>query len=398
MAKLSLLLFLAAVAIIRGKAEAPPSDSKTPAPPPASPQPAKQEGSVDSVLAQLRSGLTKQVQGALEENGSSITIMVVGETGVGKTSLLSNLFHRGLEWPVGSRTPKIQEQTVTFHLDGGGKGEGSVPFEAHLIDSPGWGDLMSLTRSFKLVTKHIDHRFRRELRAESRLYRAVRSPALDNSGCSHVDVVLYTFNPHRCKGIDMAFLRRLTKQVSIVPVLTKADTMTVTELNRFRREVTEALRKADIHVAHPPLAVICSEKEQGPKAKRGRTYPWGVALSEDESHSELPKLRRFLLTEGLLALKQRSLYNYERFRRRTLRRQRFNRCVALALSVVALDARPRAWLLAHAARWLQSAALRLPVVPSLKVSWKRRELPSPPPSPPPKPGKFAVPSLGKARK
>jgi predicted GTPase len=72
----------------------------------------------------------------LHARGSSMAIMVVGETGVGKTSLLSNLFHRGLEWPSGSRTPAIQEQTVRFQL-GGGKDEGSVPFEAHLIDSPG---------------------------------------------------------------------------------------------------------------------------------------------------------------------------------------------------------------------------------------------------------------------
>eukprot|EP00965_Chrysotila_dentata_P190218 6173741-Pleurochrysis_carterae.AAC.1 len=38
----------------------------------------------------------------------------------------------------------------------------------------------------------------------------------------------------------------------------------------------------------------------------GRRYPWGVALSEEGpiDHSELPKLRRFLLIDGLLSLKQ----------------------------------------------------------------------------------------------
>ena len=34
-------------------------------------------------------------------------------------------------------------------------------------------------------------------------------------------------------------------------------------------------------------------------------YPWGMAASEDDTdHSQLATLRRFLLTDGLLALKQ----------------------------------------------------------------------------------------------
>ena len=103
-------------------------------------------------MMQLRSGLRRQVLEALEAHGASITIMVVGETGAGKTSLLSNLFHRKLEWPVGTRTEGIKELTVSFQLHGEGT-EISVPFEARLVDSPGWGDLMSLERSFRLVTR-----------------------------------------------------------------------------------------------------------------------------------------------------------------------------------------------------------------------------------------------------
>ena len=112
--------------------------------------------------------------------------------------------------------------------------------------------------------------------------------------------------------------------------------------------MADALKAADIRVAHAPFAVICADNEcQDAKAVRGRTYPWGVARSEDDDHSELPALRRFLLTDGLLALKQASLANYERYRRRTLRRQRLRRTAALALSLLSLDARPRAWLLAR---------------------------------------------------
>ena len=60
--------------------------------------------------------------------------MVVGETGAGKTSLLSNLFHRKLDWPIGTRTEAIKE--LQLHLQLHGKGaESSVPFEAQLFAS-----------------------------------------------------------------------------------------------------------------------------------------------------------------------------------------------------------------------------------------------------------------------
>ena len=159
-------------------------------------------------MMQLRSGLSRQVQEALEAHGASITIMVVGETGAGKTSLLSNLFHRKLDWPVGSRTEAIKELTVSFQLQGEGT-ETSVPFEARLVDSPGWGDLMSLERSFGLVTRTLDTKYRTTLRAETRLDRgSTRSPtSVPFEGGQHVDVVLYCFNPHRCKGVDMAAQR-----------------------------------------------------------------------------------------------------------------------------------------------------------------------------------------------
>lgn len=121
-----------------------------------------------------------------------------------------------------------------------------------------------------------------------------------------IDVILYFFAPHRCKGADIAFLQRLKNKAPIVPVLAKADTMTSEELLAFKEEVVLALEKAKVPIAHPPIALICGDEfEAAGKRVRGRAYPWGVALSEEGpiEHSELPRLRKFLLTDGLLELK-----------------------------------------------------------------------------------------------
>ena len=87
-------------------------------------------------------------------------------------------------------------------------------------------------------------------------------------------------------------------------------------------------------MAHPPLAVICSEDLD---QARGRRYPWGTAASEaDTEHAQLATLRRFLLTDGLLALKGASQAQYEAFRRTTLRRRRSRRRAAVAVIAAAI--------------------------------------------------------------
>ena len=73
-----------------------------------------EEGSSESALsADLKKGLQKQWLRGLDEHGESITIMAVGEAGVGKTTLFSNLFLRDLSSPPGP-THTILEQTVHF--------------------------------------------------------------------------------------------------------------------------------------------------------------------------------------------------------------------------------------------------------------------------------------------
>jgi septin family protein len=171
---------------------------------------------------------------------------------------------------------------------------------------------LNLGHSIKLVTDHIDSMFAKTLANERRPRRKAESERETHKG---VDVVLYFFSPHRCKEIDMRFLSKLRGRASILPILAKADTMTTDELASHRQRVSDALEKSKIDTVCPPIAVICSPAGANP---RGRTYPWGVARSEDGVHSELPLLRRFLLIDGLLPLKAASARHYEMYRSRSL--------------------------------------------------------------------------------
>ena len=102
---------------------------------------------------QFSEGLKNQHLRSLETRGESITIMAVGESGLGKTSLMSSLFRAELLWPEqvdGEPTCRIAEQTVTFDLEG-------VPFSAKLIDTLHGGVLLTDTLQAKRMNPSREH-------------------------------------------------------------------------------------------------------------------------------------------------------------------------------------------------------------------------------------------------
>ena len=143
--------------------------------------------SSQSLATEFRRGIRRQTLDALDARGQSITIMVVGDSGVGKSSLLSNLFHQELDdSPERGPTLRVTERVLKFDL-------GGVPFSALLIDSPGYHDSLNLGRSIKLVTDHIDSMFATTLANERRPHRKPESERETHLG---VDVVLFFCSNH----------------------------------------------------------------------------------------------------------------------------------------------------------------------------------------------------------
>lgn len=78
------------------------------------------------------------------------------------------------------------------------------------------------------------------------------------------------------------------------------------------------LHAEGIDIPCEPFAVISAEyprneHDETPEVP-GRVYPWGTALSECDDYSDLPALRKFLITEGLMDLHLRRRKFYENFR------------------------------------------------------------------------------------
>lgn len=259
------------------------------------------------VLSNVEDHLVEQRRTDLLQRGEDLTLLCCGESGAGKTSLMNSLFAQKLTYAnAGGPTLSLVESKTVLTF-----AHTSLKIELTTVDTPGYGDTLNLGDSFERVTEYITASFRRAMEAERRATRAVD----ENTG--GVDAVLYFISPHRLKEVDVMFMRRLAPLASIVPIIAKADTYTRDELRNFRELVQQRLHEEGIAVVAPPFAVICSEPrnehDETPETP-GRSYPWGHANSENDDISDLPALRRFLVTDGLMKLHEKRRLHYETYR------------------------------------------------------------------------------------
>mmetsp|Transcript_33149 Transcript_33149/g.130502 ORF Transcript_33149/g.130502 Transcript_33149/m.130502 type:complete len:341 (+) Transcript_33149:188-1210(+) len=276
-------------------------------------------------LTGVRDGLLNQRLAELNRKGESISVMVVGDCGLGKSTLLSNLFAKRTSYEHKMEPTKraIRDSVETLEIEG-------VPFKVRLIDTPGYGDYPNLNKHFRSIIKYLDLEMQE-------MHKRERSPTVLSAFSwvvEGIDVLLYFISPHRLKQVDIDLLKKLSGKVTIIPVLAKADTMTPKETQDFKRAVMDAIDRESIKVFHEPFAVISSENSQENSTSRssGRTYPWGTAESENEEFSDLPALRRCLVYDGLTALHSQKVKIYEEYRKKQLRGLRpLRRMLRLAL-------------------------------------------------------------------
>merc|ERR1712088_968437 len=140
-------------------------------------------------------------------------MMAVGESGLGKSTLINSLFLTNLyedrEVPEAAvkagQTVSIEASTVEIE-------ERGVKLRLTVVDTPGFGDAMDNTDSFQQIIRYIDEQFERYLRDESGLN---RKNIIDN----RVHCCFYFINPYGrgLKPLDLEVMKQLSNKVNIVP-------------------------------------------------------------------------------------------------------------------------------------------------------------------------------------
>jgi septin family protein len=234
----------------------------------------------------------------------------------------------------------------------------SAPFEyfdekantilrVRIIDTPGFGNRVNHRNSVKPITDYISDcrrkRFRREQSPSSHIHGDE-----DANNRILVHVCLYFLSPGRFLAIDRHFLKHVQNEVTIVPVIAKADTMTDDEIARYRAELakiwddesidvyslddkTEGKRGFGSSTKRLPNPVNGSPNY---KFYRGRRpgevlaivsrdgiYPWGHTCAMDPEHSDLKLIRDSLLSEHTERFLELATTKYVAFRDAQIARQ-----------------------------------------------------------------------------
>ncbi|XP_044175144.1 septin-7-like isoform X1 [Acropora muricata] len=277
--------------------------------------------------------LPNQVFRKSVKKGFEFTVMVVGESGLGKSTLLNSLFLTDIYTP--ASYPGVEERlkkTVAVKPSTVEMKEGGVRLRLTVVDTPGFGDAVDNTDCWNPVIEYIDSQFEEYLNAESKVY---RTPFPDD----RVHCCLYFIAPtgHCLKPLDIEFMKRLHNKVNIVPVIAKADTLTQEECSKFKKKILKEIEENDIGIYkfpelggeddedvaavsmkdRIPFAVVGSNTvlEVNGRRVRARVYPWGVAEVENVDHCDFVALRNMLIRTHMQDLKDMTNdIHYENYR------------------------------------------------------------------------------------
>nr|WVH46251.1 EGFP/hSEPT6/GHT fusion protein [Cloning vector pLV[Exp]-Neo-mPGK>{EGFP-hSEPT6}] len=261
--------------------------------------------------------------------GFCFNILCVGETGLGKSTLMDTLFNTKFEGEPATHTqPGVQLQSNTYDLQ-----ESNVRLKLTIVSTVGFGDQINKEDSYKPIVEFIDAQFEAYLQEELKIRRV-----LHTYHDSRIHVCLYFIAPtgHSLKSLDLVTMKKLDSKVNIIPIIAKADAISKSELTKFKIKITSELVSNGVQIyqfptddesvaeingtmnAHLPFAVIGSTEELkiGNKMMRARQYPWGTVQVENEAHCDFVKLREMLIRVNMEDLREQThTRHYELYRR-----------------------------------------------------------------------------------
>ncbi|EQK99239.1 cell division control protein 3 [Ophiocordyceps sinensis CO18] len=257
--------------------------------------------------------------------GFNFNVMVVGESGLGKSTLVNTLFNTSLYPPKERKGPSLDiiPKTVMIQSISADIEEAGVRLRLTVVDTPGFGDFVNNDESWRPIVDNIEQRFDAYLDAENKVN---RMNIVDNR--IHACVFFIQPTGHSLKPLDIEVMRRLHTKVNLIPVIAKSDTLTDEEITNFKARILSDIKYHGIQIfegpryelddeetiaenneimSKVPFAVVGATNEiktADGRQVRGREYPWGTIEVDNEEHCDFVKLRQMLIRTHMEELKE----------------------------------------------------------------------------------------------
>ncbi|KAI1026274.1 hypothetical protein LB506_002250 [Fusarium annulatum] len=296
--------------------------------------------------------LPNQRHKIVAKRGAGFTIMVAGESGLGKTTFINTLFSTTIKNYADHkrRHQKQVDKTVEIEITKAeleekffkGIALNEARFRLTVIDTPGFGDYVNNRDSWMPIIEFLDDQHESYMLQE-------QQPRRQDKIDLRVHACLYFIRPtgHTLKPLDIEVMKRLCSRVNLIPVIAKADTLSPADLAKFKQRIVSVIEAQNIKIYQPPIeeddeaaaqharslmnampfAVIGSEKDVKTgdgRIVKGRQYSWGVAEVENEDHCDFKKLRSILIRTHMLDLIHTTEeLHYEAYRAQQMETRKF---------------------------------------------------------------------------
>lgn len=192
----------------------------------------------------------------------------------------------------------------------------------NLINTYGIDDNLDNSICFDEITSFLEQQFDYVLAEETRIR---RNPRFEDS---RVHVALYFIEPngHGLTELDVELMKRVSRYTNVLPIISKADSLTKEELNNFKRIILEDIQRYNVPVFNfevdpdeddyesieenetlsrlQPFAIICSDIKDSKTGHYYREYPWGTIENVNDSKvSDLLILKNVLFGSHLQEFK-----------------------------------------------------------------------------------------------
>jgi septin family protein len=264
------------------------------------------------------------------KKGFEFTVLVVGESGTGRMSLINCLFktniHSGTERK-SKKNGKVEMVTHTVEIE-----ERGVKLKLTVVDAAGFGDGLDCTKDCEPIAQYIDRQFEKYFDYENGLNRRQIQD-------TRVHCCFYFISPDNwsLKPLDVLLMKSLHRKVNIIPLIAKADMLTPSERDEMKKRILKDIQSHEIALysipedfdedsdyrdsvsqlkAAMPFAVSASLKTEEIRGRSVsvRAYPWGTHEVENGDHSDFVRLKSLLVTNMQDLREVTHEVHYENFR------------------------------------------------------------------------------------